>query len=385
MTAPLLQVVPDLPPSWEGVGCCAATLAGALARRGTASHFLVAAPSWSAASASVGDVGAGTNGGTDGGADGGTGGAPAEAIGARSAGALARRLETAGGDTLLLHYVNYAYERRGCPFWLVDGALAWRRRGAGRRLVTFFHELYAGGPPWRSSFWLHPVQRRLARRLARGSDALVTSLGFYAALLARWRPPGPVEVAPIPSTIGEPRGVPPLDARRPRTLVVFGSRGNRWRAYGELGGELVRACRALGIAEVLDVGHPIGGVPAALGGAPVRQLGPLPDAAASAVLLGAFAGFIGYPAPLLGKSSVFAAYCAHGLLPVTAWRGRLGLRVAGAPTPPSWNAGAQPPPGEPAALAALARAWYAEHDLESQAAALHALLGRPADLREAAP
>jgi hypothetical protein len=289
-----------------------------------------------------------------------------------------------------VHYVNYAYHDRGCPAWLVDGVLAWRhapRRAPDgapdgapprRRLVTFFHEVYAGGPPWRSSFWLHPVQRRLAARLARGSDGAATSLGLYAGMLSRWRPHGTVLVAPVLSTIGEPPAVPPFERRRPRTLVVFGGRGNRRRAYGELAADLAQACRALGVAEIADLGESLERLPATVGEVPVRALGALSDAAASAVLRGACAGFVGYPAPFLEKSSVFAAYCAHGLVPVTAWRRPLRRRHRdGPPPPPSWNASAEPPPDDPGALAARARAWYAGHDVERLAASLHALLAGP--------
>ena len=59
-------------------------------------------------------------------------------------------LDLTAGETVLLHYANYAYQRRGCPARLVAGLEAWRRSGGGR-LVTVFHEVYAEGPPWRSS------------------------------------------------------------------------------------------------------------------------------------------------------------------------------------------------------------------------------------------
>jgi hypothetical protein len=360
---PLLQIVPDLPPAWGGVGGFAAAVAEALRQRGTASHFLVAQPAWAG----------------DGGLDG-------EPIAARNRGALAHQLAATRGETLLVHYVNYAYHDRGCPSWLIDGVLAWRHAPRGspiaapqRRLVTFFHEVYASGPPWRSSFWLHPAQRRLAARLARGSDGAATSLSLYAGMLSRWRQGRAVLVAPIPSTIGEPPIVPLRERRRPRTLVVFGGKGNRQRAYGELAADLAQACRVLDVEEIADLGEGLSSLPATVGGVPVRALGPLGDAAASAILRGAFAGFVGYPPPFLEKSSVFAAYCAHGVVPVTAWRGTLRRRHRGeTPPPPSWNVSAEPPPDDPAALAARASDWYAGHSLEHTATSLHGLLAGPA-------
>ena len=48
-----------------------------------------------------------------------------------------------------------------------------------------FHEFHAMGPPWRSSFWLSPLQRRLATSLTRLSDGLVTSLELHRRILLR--------------------------------------------------------------------------------------------------------------------------------------------------------------------------------------------------------
>jgi hypothetical protein len=259
-------------------------------------------------------------------------------------------VELAAGETVLLHYVNYAYQRRGCPARLVAGLEAWKRSGGGR-LVTVFHEVYAGGPPWRSSFWLGPVQRRLAARVARASDRLVTTLALYAALVRRLAPGVNVEVVPVFSTVGEPPEVPSF-GDRPKTMIVFGGAGVRRRAWGERRGDLLAACRALGIREVLDVG-PATGLPAELDGIPVRALGPLPEGEVSRRMLGAAAGFLAYPPAFLPKSTVYAAYCAHGLLPVCAANG-IG--------------------DDPEAAAAAARAWYLEHSLERQGEMFRRLL-----------
>ncbi len=347
-----MQLVPQLPPVPEGVGSFAAALAQALAPGGIESRFLVAAADWP-----------------------GGGGLAAEAVAARSAAALERQL--AATPTLLVHYANYGYQARGCPAWLVEGVRRWRRGGSGRRLVTYFHEVYASGPPWRSSFWLSPVQRRLAARLLAASDGAATSLPLYRRLLAHWEPRREVLVTPMISPLGEPADLPPAAARRPRTLAVFGAPANRRRAYGRLGEALAAACRALGIAEVLDLGSPCGPLPSKVGGVPVRPLGALPAPAAGAVLGGCFAGFLGYPAPFLAKSSVFAAYCAHGLVPVTAWPQRPRRQHLPAPAddvPPFWDPTTEPAPGDPATLAERARAWYGRHDAAHLAAALRGLL-----------
>ena len=67
-------------------------------------------------------------------------------------------------DHVILHYVNYGYQPRGVPFHLRDFARRLRGKLRGRWL-TAFHELYAFGPPWRSAFWLRPLQVKIARDL----------------------------------------------------------------------------------------------------------------------------------------------------------------------------------------------------------------------------
>jgi hypothetical protein len=347
----LVQIAPQLPPAIGGVASYAATLAKGLAEAGIPSRFLVAADSWHASD------------GLDG-----------EALGKRNAGHLERRLAASGADTVLVHYANYGYQRRGCPAWLVRAVGRWRAASSSRRLVTFFHEVYASGPPWRSSFWLSPVQRRLAARLLRRSDGAATSLALYARILSRWAPAPdrkPV-VAPVFSAVGEPEAVSAPEQRRPRAMLVFGGPGQRGRAYGELRPSLAVACQTLEIAEIVDLGPAFGELPARVGGVPVRALGARSEQEVRAILMGSYAGFLAYPAPFLPKSTVFAAYCAHGLVPVCAWARR--TRLFADEAPPFWDPGAEPVPANPSELAARARAWYSGHDLKRQAAALRTLL-----------
>jgi hypothetical protein len=329
--AEVIQIVPRLPPPAEGVGSFALSLAEALrGRHGISSRFVASAPP--------------------------------------DAAGLSRRLaEEAGTERpVLLHYAGYGYHPRGCPRWLVDGLREHRRRGG--RLVTMFHEVYAGGPPWRSSFWLSPLQRRLAAELARLSDGLVTSLSLYRRLLRRLAPERDAVVLPVFSTVGEPAAVPPL-AARPRRLVVFGGPGARGRIYGRLAAQLEAACRALAVEEVWDVGP--GRVEAGPLALPRRVLGEVAAGELGGILLGSFAGFTAYSTAFLGKSTAFAAYCAHGLLPVCA----PGGRRADDPPPPFWPAGRAPEsPREAQAAADQACAWYAGHTLDRHAAAYRDLL-----------
>ena len=220
---------------------------------------------------------------------------------------------------VLLHYVPYGYANRGCPLWLVDAVEGWKRAaGSSGRLLVFFHEVYASGPPWSSAFWANPVQRWLAARLARAADArrITTSVSRRELRRTLWRTGDlPTTIAPVFSNLGEPADPPPADARE-RQIVVFGSRHVREAVYAHANA-LAAFCARHGIGRVVDVGAPIPGGVRLGRGVEVRETGVLPAAEASALFARSLAGYFGYPAPYLGKSGTFAAYCAHRIVPVT--------------------------------------------------------------------
>jgi glycosyltransferase involved in cell wall biosynthesis len=349
-TAAIVHLVPHLPPRLEGVGAYALALARALREEGARdSRFVVGDPGW--------------QGGDD-------LGFPAAAVAERTAAALGTALAAAGPGPLLVHYAGYGYHPAGTPEWLVAGIEAERPR---RRTVTVFHEAYATGPPWRRSFWTAPRQRRLARRLGAAGDGAVTSLALYARLLRTLGVTTPVRVLPVPSTLGEPAAVPPWPARHPR-LVVFGGPGHRRAAFHRHRRQLLRACGALGVTEVLEAG-PGAVEPTPLPGILVRSLRALPEVELSALLAGSRAGFVSYPPAFFPKSSVFAALCAHGTPAVCPHRGSApgeGL-AAGV-----HFLGPEAPGADPVAVAEAARRWYQGHRLAVQAREIAALLGEGA-------
>ncbi len=271
----ILQILPRAPERDEAVGAFALALASGLETQGIHSTFIAA--------------------------------------GGRTRAGLEQELRDSGTLTegALLHYVNYAYQPRGMPTALVAAVESWRRESRAR-LVTVFHEVHASGPPWRSSFWLAPLQKRLATRLLHASDGAVTSLPAYRELLRRLG--GDALTLPVFSTCGEPESVPPFEARQP-SLVVFGSAGNRARVFGSLRSGLAWAVKALEVRAVHDIGSPIP-LPASISGVPVVGLGRLGDTELSARLLAARAGVLAHSPEFLPKSTAYAAYAAHGVVPV---------------------------------------------------------------------
>ncbi len=304
MNAPrILSIIPRVPPVTDGIGDYGLALASALRRSsGIETEFVVGDPTW----------------------DG-----PAEVEGfavhrvtsrtERELLALLQRANEGDQSTVLLHYEGYGYANRGCPLWLVDAIEQWKTATARRRLVTIFHELYATGPPWTSSFWLSPLQRRLARRLVRLSDQCLTSLGLYAGVVQKLSNGMKAETLSLPvfSSIGEPASVPPL-CERSRKMIVFGTRGRRIEVYRRSAADLNRICRELGITQIIDIGRPVDFDIASVIEVPVLTCGELPGAEVSRLMLDTIAGVIDYQATFLGKSTIFAAYCAHRVIPIVA-------------------------------------------------------------------
>ena len=225
-------------------------------------------------------------------------------------------------ETVLLHYVGYGYANKGCPFWLIRGLQDWLLGNHNQgKLITMFHEIAAlGRPPWTSAFWLSPLQMHLATRLTQMSDRLITSKDLYADTLtkiSRGRHKN-IPHLPVFSNVGELNKVLPLVERSQR-IIVFGGRANRLRAYQESLPQLISACEQLGIKEIWDIGSPTGLNLADVHGIPVVEQGRLSKGEISQILSISIAGFFDYNPIVLGKSTIFAAYCAHGMLPVAAY------------------------------------------------------------------
>jgi hypothetical protein len=224
--------------------------------------------------------------------------------------------------TVLLQYAGYGYQKRGCPVWLVRALRAWHKSGnatrhspPATRLLTMFHELYAFGPPWRSSFWTSPLQRWIARSLACLSGHCFTNMNQSARTLQEMagRNTADFTILPVISNVGEPKYLPAWDERRSK-MIVFGNVRRRRTIYSEHKAALEKACLDLGLTEIVDIGPPCE-IPQL--SVRCRPTGSLLAQEVSREMLSARAGFFALPIEFLGKSGTYAAYAAHGLLPVT--------------------------------------------------------------------
>ncbi|MGA9378555.1 MAG: hypothetical protein WBV73_07270 [Phormidium sp.] len=349
----VISIVPNLPPAIDGVGDYALNLARQLHKDfGVDTHFIIGNPREIEAPKT--EV------------------FSAIQVQEHSAANLLTILKNnyQQASTVLLHYVGYGYAKRGCPFWLVNALEKWRSANVNCSLVIMFHEVYATGPIWSSSFWLSPLQKNLAMRLSRSSDRCLTSKQGYAKILRELSAGKQIQIPTLPvfSNIGEPKSVPPLTERSKR-LVIFGSSSNRQRVYHRSRNALECTCQELEIEEILDVGPAMGIDISSINGIPVVKMGKRTADEISKIMLNSRAGFFDYHTEYLSKSTIFAAYCAHGLIPIGTFYSDLqvdGLEVgkhywlADRPTGKLTLERGQ-------AIAHQAYAWYQNHNLSAQA------------------
>ena len=297
----IIQVVPRLPPVVDGVGDYALNLAQQLNKDfGITTHFIVCDPTWEGTPTFQGFT--------------------VSQVRNQSIGSLISLLPRDNTSAIvLLHYVGYGYAQRGCPNWLIEDLKIWRSSSSLTTLVTMFHEIYAyGRPPWTSAFWLAPIQKNLASILTKISSCVLTSKQLYAKILYDLSLGKHIHIASFPvfSTIGEPSQIKSLTQRK-RRLIVFGGRSNRIRVYKQSLKRLRYTCQVLGIEEIWDIGPLTGLDLSKVITLPIIEKGKLTSAEISKILLDSLVGFLDYNPEYLAKSTIFAAYCSHGLLSVS--------------------------------------------------------------------
>lgn len=282
--------------------------------------------------------------------------------------------DIAAGSIYVLQVSNYGYHKRGVPLWLLAWMRDAKRRGA--TIGCIFHELYAFGAPWNSSFWLSPIQRYLTVEFVRLADFWMVNRTASAEWLLRRSRPKPYAVLPIVSNIGEMTTSGTSDRR---SIVVFGGADLRVAAYIAAGDELFDLASHLG-GEIHDIGSAIANrdLLELHQKHSVRMHGRLPASAVGALLSEALIGLVLYPVDFLGKSSVFAAYCAHGVCPIVV--GQTTTDNLDGLLPGThylrWSDAAHCRPERFRAVGRAAFEWYQPHDINRHASELLRLIDK---------
>jgi hypothetical protein len=247
--------------------------------------------------------------------------------------AVASELESSrkNHEHVILHYVNYGYQKRGVPFGLLSHLRNLRKNSRGR-FVTVFHELYASSSLWRSAFWLQPFQRYIARSIARISDVcLVSSETMLNQLRALW-PNVCAEVHPVFSNFGEPSLLSDQFSNRdPHRWVICGGTALIERSLHSFRAILNRIPEFFSPRELFVLGGSDNPATRSLLADLVSvcvDYRPKIDAGeASQVLSTCSFGWLDYflrpdvPSDVILKSSAFGAMCAHGVIAVFPHRG----------------------------------------------------------------
>ena len=296
----LIQIVPGLLPQFDGIGDYAMQIARRLRERHKIdTSFIVGDPSWGGGNVE---------------------GFHATKIVARTSSGLldavteCERMIQADPVPVLLHFSPYGYQKRGYPHWLQRALERWpsSRRA---KLNIVFHELDVhSSRPWKSAFWVSPLQRNLIRHISKLGNFRYTNAEFYRHDLEEW---GSGRMALIPnfSTVGEPTTNPPFKERS-RDIVVFGRSAQRRANYQRGSSALASLCRLIGAKRIIDIGEPIPDHTVAhIEGFPVVRCGILKVEEVNQWMSKSVGSFICYPIPLLPKSSVYAVSCAHGTIP----------------------------------------------------------------------
>ena len=358
----ILSIVPRLPPAVDGVGDYAFLLAEALAAQHHLSTQFIACDPLQLVAVSLEP-------------------SPIQLL-QRSSALLSATLDRLpDADTLLLHYVGYGYAKRGCPLWLVDAISKWRQAKASRTLIVMFHEVYASSyQPWNSQFWTSPIQQKIARDLNDCADLVLTSTQIYADKIAKLSPQhhGKIQVLPIFSTIGECDGLKPLAARRPY-LVTFGNTRFRKAIYTDSLAQLTTICQQLEIAEIYDIGNNSAEIVKPVPQVEVHAMGVIPAAEITSIFRMARVGFLNYPTAYLAKSTIFAAFASHKLLPVFDRQNIESNRDGIVSDRHYWslqNSEDRIDLDTAQAIADRAHQWYADHNIAQTASRLATLLNQ---------
>jgi hypothetical protein len=217
------------------------------------------------------------------------------------------------GTPILLEFTPLAYSRLGLSLPLLLQVVRWRLNGC--RVITYFHELpFSNGRQWKRKF-AATLQRGYCVLLAAASSSSVQNQETGSRWLKLLCGADRLSFLPTCSNVGESTD-PPSPEIRPLQVVVFGSPGKRRHAHALVASQGGYRRLFGANVSVIDIGEPMQ-LPQELV-SEVSALGPLPVAEIQKHLLSSRFGFFYSEPDQFSKSGVFAAYCAHGVVPIIA-------------------------------------------------------------------
>lgn len=215
-------------------------------------------------------------------------------------------------DVVILHYVGYAYHKKGMPFYIVNGLRRYKRQ-TGCRLLIFFHELYSSSDSlFNLAFYTNSIQKLIVKGLSDIADTVFTSCHTYRELLRNLL--GQHRLHPVCTGIFSNVPDDLYDRHMPKeddSIVVFGSLQKRNAVYHHQ--EFDALIKELGVRTLYDVGPGVSDCQ--LADVKVCRKGTLSSRALAACLGVAKFGALSYPPQLLAKSGIFSAYAAFGVIP----------------------------------------------------------------------
>lgn len=214
---------------------------------------------------------------------------------------------------ILLEFTPLAYSRLGLSWPLLLQVVRWRLNGC--RVIAYFHELpFSNGRQWKRKL-AATLQRGYCVLLAAASSSSVQNQETGSRWLKLLCGAHRLSFLPTCSNVGESTDPPPPKSRALQ-VVVFGSPGKRRHAHALVASQGGYRHLFGANVNVIDIGEPMQ-LPQELI-AEVSALGPLPVAKIQNHLLSSRFGFFYSEPDQFSKSGVFAAYCAHGVVPIIA-------------------------------------------------------------------
>jgi hypothetical protein len=214
---------------------------------------------------------------------------------------------------ILLHYSGAAYAKgkMDAPFWLQEGLQAVRRSRQVQVLVIF-HDMPVA--EFQQMKWVNPIGGMVAYRIAQQADVAIALNVRLQAILEKWLQ-REVRCLPQPDYLEKPPIIPPLRDRY-RRAVVLGSH-SPLRCHQQKCDDVAQTCRDLGMQEIYDIAPTLQVQVATSPQFDWVDRGKMQPSEIGWILLNAWIGFFSAKtASHLERSETFAAYCAHGVVPI---------------------------------------------------------------------